>query len=111
MKINGSRSIPPLVRIVLNHGTKLRRQRLLDEKQFQARLDRLSREELTPRGLTLVCRPLSGRRERFIIKDIKSGTVCDMVECDLNKPLMLDEPRKPGRGKTRRRLFKKGRSS
>ena len=71
---------PPLVRIVLTQAAKYRRNGSISAKTFEAQVRRLVREELEPRGLQLLVRDLAGGRTRFLIKEGKTGTVCDLFE-------------------------------
>jgi hypothetical protein len=78
-----TRPLPPIVRIVLTQATRHRRRGLLTTEVFEAQLQRLAREELEPRGLTLLVRELSCGATRFIIKTA-TGQVCDLFEVTLD---------------------------
>jgi hypothetical protein len=51
---------------------------------FHAQIRRLEKEELNPRGFALLVRELPGGRTRFVIKDIATGEVCDLLEFEAN---------------------------
>jgi len=53
---------------------------MITEEDFARQVGRITKEELEPRGLTLVIRELADGRTRFLIKSGGSGRVCDMFE-------------------------------
>jgi hypothetical protein len=72
--------IPPVVRIVLLQAAKHRNAGSITEHMFNSQIERITREELEPRGLSLLLRELSGGRLRFLIKKETTGAVCDLIE-------------------------------
>ena len=48
--------------------------------KFTAQVERLAREELEPRGLSVLVRELRGGTTRIIIKTTATGQVWDMIE-------------------------------
>ena len=73
--------IPDIVHIVLSQAEKQRRAGMISDRVFETQLERLAKEELEPRHLTLVVRDLADGRTRFLIKQTGSGKVCDMFDC------------------------------
>ena len=72
-------ALPPIVRIVLTQAAQdLMRGQITLEK-FEAQVERLSSEELEPRGLSVLVRDLGGEITRFIIKTTTTGQVQDMI--------------------------------
>ncbi len=76
------RALPPIVRIVLTQAARHRAQGRISAEKFETQLQRLSREELEPRGLTLIARDLRSGTTRFLIKSTASGRVQEMIEVD-----------------------------
>jgi hypothetical protein len=72
--------IPQIVRTVLVQADKQRRTGGLPEESFQRQLDRIKNEELAPRGLSLLVRKIAEGHTRFLIKEEKSGKLCEMIE-------------------------------
>jgi CheY-like chemotaxis protein len=75
------RRLPPIVHTVLTQAARLRRRGQITTVKFEAQVERLSREELEPRGLSLLVRDLPWGITRFIIKTTATGQVQDMIEC------------------------------
>src|SRR4051812_29120696 len=72
--------IPDIVPIVLHQITKLRADGSLSDECFEQKLERLRREELHPRGLTVVIERLAGEHTRFVLQDRK-GTLVEVIDC------------------------------
>jgi hypothetical protein len=72
--------IPAVVRIVLLQAAKYRKAGLINEQMFNSQIERIKREELEPRGLSLLLRELSGGRTRFLIKKDTTGAICDLID-------------------------------
>ncbi len=77
---HSARPLPPIVRIVLTQATKHRMRGQITTVKFNAQIERLAREELEPRGLSVLVRDLRGGTTRFIIKTTATGQVWDMIE-------------------------------
>ncbi len=71
--------VPEIVHIVLQQLIKLRAEGDLSPAKLQLQIQRLAREELQPRQLSLLVRELSNGRLRFLIK-AADGTVCDLID-------------------------------
>ncbi len=80
VEIATSRAIPEIVHIVLGELAKRRHAKTISAKEYEAKLQRITREEIQPRHLALRERNLPDGRTRFIIKQLESGRVCDMLE-------------------------------
>jgi hypothetical protein len=76
--------LPPIVRIVLTQAARHRMRGWITTVKFGTQLERLSREELDPRGLSMDVRDLPGGTVRFIIRTTATGQVLDMVEIEPN---------------------------
>ncbi len=74
-------TVPELVRVVLTQATRLRDRGELPQHVFEAQIDRLTKEELQPRGMNLLVRELPTGTTRFLIEEQRTGSVCDMIEC------------------------------
>jgi hypothetical protein len=72
----------PIVRIILTQAARFRRRGAISETVFQAQVSRIGREELEPRGFTLVVRDLPCGTTRFIVKSTTNGAVCDLLDCE-----------------------------
>ena len=86
------RSVPPLVHIVLTQATRQRMGGEITDAIFDEQIRLITREELEPKGLTLLVRDLRGGRTRFIIKEKATGAVCDMQDFDAHGVLEPDSP-------------------
>jgi hypothetical protein len=75
-----ARPLPPIVRIVLTQAARRRMRGEITLEKFEAQIERLSREELEPRGLSVLVRDLRGETTRFIIKTTTTGQTWDMIE-------------------------------
>src|SRR3954463_6981648 len=71
--------IPDIVPIVLHQITKRRAEGTLGQECFEAKLERLSKEELQPRGLTVAVYELGGHT-RFVLKDW-NGDAVEIIDC------------------------------
>ncbi|MBV8280388.1 MAG: hypothetical protein JO170_34710 [Verrucomicrobia bacterium] len=78
--MNSTQNLPEIVPIVLTRLARMRAARALPPGAFEKKLQRLSAEELTPRGLILLFRELSDGGIRFIIKDSATRTFVQMLE-------------------------------
>lgn len=84
MKVVGcgpSRRLPEIVPIVLHEIVRLRECGLLTRDTFDQKLQRLEREEVYPRGCSLVVQEFPDGRLRFGIRETKTGEVHDLLEC------------------------------
>lgn len=72
-------AFPPIVRIVLTQAAQDLMRGQITLETFEAQVERLSREELEPRGLSVLVRDLGGGITRFIIKTTITGQVQDMI--------------------------------
>ena len=77
---HSARPLPPIVRIVLAQAARRRLRGEITLERFEAQIERLSREELEPRGLSVLVRHLRWETTRFIIKTTTTGQVWDMME-------------------------------
>lgn len=76
----GSNSVPTIVRVILTQATRHRAQGMITDAVFEEQVRRITREELTPRALSLLVRDLADGRTRFIIRNEVTGAVCDMLD-------------------------------
>ncbi len=83
-------SVPAIVHIVLAQATRLRTEGAITQTTFDEQIRRISQEELTPRKLKLLVRELPAGRTRYIIKEQKTGAVCDLLNFDENGALEPD---------------------
>ncbi len=72
----------PIIRIILTQAARFRRRGAISETAFQAQVCRIAREELEPRGFSLIVRDLPCGTTRFIVKSTANGAVCDLVDCE-----------------------------
>jgi hypothetical protein len=84
------REIPEIVPIVLSQLTRLRAENAITDEKFETQLDRLTAEELQPRGLVLKVRELPEGHRRFVIQDAK-GAVQQTIECNGTCNIVADE--------------------
>jgi hypothetical protein len=75
-------AIPSIVRPVLAQLAKMQAFGEIDQLAFESQLERLSNEELRPRGLFVVFRELPNGTKRFLIKSHAGGTVHEMIDLD-----------------------------
>jgi len=75
-----TKSVSPLARVVMTQAVLRRSRGELTKATFEAKLQRLQREELEPYGLTLLVRNLVDGRVRLLVKDVIKGVVCDMMD-------------------------------
>ena len=73
--------VPEIVRVILAHLERQRRDGDISPNLYDEKLNRLCREELGPRGFVLLERPLHDGRTSYLIKESRSGLVLDMLEC------------------------------
>lgn len=78
------RILPPVVEVVLREAARRHDRGDLSDGEFADKLNRLTREELSKRGLDLVVRPLEWGT-RFLIQQARIGRVCDLIDCDASK--------------------------
>jgi hypothetical protein len=81
-------AIPTIVRIVLRQAAWHRMRGQITPAIFEAQVQRLSREELEPRGLSVWVNDLPFGATRFIIR--AHGTVCEMITI-AERPPQIDE--------------------
>ena len=74
------KSVPAIVHIIVTQATRRRAEGGISEAVYHEQIRRITREELEPKGLTLLMRELPGGRARCIIKEQASGRVCDLLE-------------------------------
>lgn len=72
--------VPSIVSIIIGQATRCRASGEISPELFDEQMRRLEREELAPKGLTLLVRNLSDNRTRFLIKERRTGTICDLLE-------------------------------
>jgi hypothetical protein len=72
--------LPPIVLTVLTQAARHRRSGQITTVKFAAQVERLAREELEPRGLSVLVRDLPRGITRFIIKTTATGQVQDIIE-------------------------------
>ncbi len=80
-RVSRHREVPEIVPIVLNQLTRLRAEDEISQQKFDAQLDRLSAEELEPRGFSLSVRELPEGHRRFVIQDAR-GAIQQMIDCN-----------------------------
>ena len=73
--------VPDIVRAILAQAVSFYRDGEIPEETFFAQLRRLESEELEPRGLELQARRLTNGDIRFIIRNVSTRMVCDLIEC------------------------------
>lgn len=72
---------PQIVPIVLQEAARLRSNGQLTQSDFEQKLERLTQEDLAPRGLELLVRQLADGTTRFLIKEFRTGSICEMIDC------------------------------
>lgn len=72
-------AVPEIVHIVLTQAAKFRTTGRIDQQTFESQIDRLSSEELRPRGWSLVTRELHDGTTRFLIRS--SAGIIDLIDC------------------------------
>jgi hypothetical protein len=72
--------LPSIVSVVLTVAAQRRMRGQITTLEFTAQVERLAREELDPRGLSVLVRDLPCGTTRFIIKTTATGEVWDMIE-------------------------------
>jgi hypothetical protein len=85
--------LPEIVAIVFQEASRLRNQGELTQPDFEEKLARLAAEELTPRGLELMVRDLPNGATRFLIKESRTGRICEMLDCERRLAPAADESR------------------
>ena len=73
-------SVPTIARIVIRQATLKRAEGSITQAIFEEQMQRIAREELAPKGVTLLIRDLPGGRTRFLFKENATGTVCEMMD-------------------------------
>jgi hypothetical protein len=76
---HSGQAIPSIVRIVLRQAALHRMRGQITPEKFEAQVQRLSREELEPRGLSVWVHDLPFEATRFIIKATATGRVCELI--------------------------------
>lgn len=71
--------VPQIVRVILHHVARQRRDGDITPDVYDEKLSRLKREELGPRGYVLHETPLEGGRICYLIKQGRTGAVCDRL--------------------------------
>lgn len=72
--------LPELTRVVLQQLAKLRSAGDIAPQDFERKIGRVMREDLEPHGLQLLVRDLPEGRTRFLIKEVRSGKVREMID-------------------------------
>jgi hypothetical protein len=85
--------LPQIVPIVLREVARFRNEGHLTQSDFEQKLARLAAEELVPHGLELLVRDLADGATRFLIKDSRTGRICEMVDCEGKPAAAADETR------------------
>lgn len=67
--------MPDIVRVILAHVDRQRRNGDITSATYDEKLSRLKREELAPRGFLLQERPLRDGRTRYLVTETRSGAV------------------------------------
>ena len=73
-------AVPPIVRIVLTQAARHRMRGQIMAAKFDDQIKRLTKEELEPRGLSVLVRDLPSGTTRFIIKSRETGRALDLIE-------------------------------
>src|SRR5436305_208363 len=68
-----STAVPEIVRVILTHVDRQRREGDITADMYDEKLSRLKREELGPRGFMLLETALTGGRTRYLITEGRSG--------------------------------------
>jgi hypothetical protein len=68
------------LRILLTHVARQRRTGQIDADLYQHKMARLRAEQLAPRNLALLERPVEGGRTCYFIKDRRDGQIREVVE-------------------------------
>ena len=76
----GPNPLPAIVYIVLVQATHRLAEGTIARGIFEEQIRRITREELEPRGLTLLTRDLTGGRMRYLIKEKSTGLVREMMD-------------------------------
>jgi hypothetical protein len=76
---HSGQAIPAIVRIVLRQAAMHRMRGQITPAKFEAQVQRLSREELEPRGLSMCVHDLPFGATSFIIRATATGRVCEMI--------------------------------
>jgi hypothetical protein len=76
-----SQRVPNIVPVILAHVARQRRDGDLTAAAYDEKLSRLKREELGPRGFVLLETPLAGGCTRYLIKEGRTGTIRESVDC------------------------------
>ena len=100
-------SVPTIARIIITQATRRRAKRDITDAVFEEQIRRVRREELEPKGMTLLVRELPDRRTRFLIKEKATGAVFEMMDfaADGDMNAGISKPRQRRRRKrSRRRL-------
>ncbi len=79
---SGSQRLPQIARVVLPELARLRAARQLSSRDFEVKVTRLIREEFAPRNLSLLICDLPGGATRFIVRDMHSHAVYDLLDCE-----------------------------
>ena len=73
-------NLPCIARIVLSQIAKFRSSGLLDDRTCEAQIERITREELRPRGFALCAEESPDGATRFTIQFAKTGEICETIE-------------------------------
>lgn len=72
--------VPQDVRTALPEAAKRLRKGLINQREYQSEVDRISRLQLLPQGFTLVVRDLAHGAIRFVIRANATGEVCETID-------------------------------
>jgi hypothetical protein len=89
------KSVPTIARIIIRQATIQRAEGAITEATFLEQIRRITREELTPRALTLLVRDLPDGRMRFLFKEDATGRVCEMMDFASDGTLEADDSDTP----------------
>ncbi len=89
--LSSARKPPEIVYAVLSQLVRLRNSKALTKDKFVGQIQRLICEELMPHNFALVFRDLPNGCTRFIIKEIKTGNVCDLLDYRENGEITPDK--------------------
>ena len=87
--------VPTIVRIIITQASRWRAEGAITEEVFEQQMQRLNREELEHKGLTLLVRRLPAGRTRFLIKRKSTGAVCEMMDFAADGRLETESPEEP----------------
>ena len=84
------KNVPAIAQIIIVQATRRRAAGTITQAVFEEQMGRLIHEDLNPKGLVLVVRDLPNGRTRFLIKEVATGAVCDMMDFAQDGTLEMD---------------------